>query len=1411
MTSKPDCRRGEARPRRISVFRHARTLLAACLLMLAPIASAIQPVTPEQNARPKLTRAFLAPELQVQPELEATVDLRADATTHAGVEAFLQRNGGQWEMRWDRRADRPNLVQGSGIALIPGRGNALAMASLGLSASDTIDLAVVETRLRDFIDAQRDLLKTDGLEFRIDPQGSIPYGDGHSHWFIEFAQVKNGVPVRGANLFFRISHGNIVQFGSHLVAPVTIDTQPVSTRANAFDLAVRELDFPSGTTMETIVEPGELLLLPVAPDGEDTWQHYRGAAGAGYAHRLAWRFVFRVNDDVTTYQVLFDAHTNRVIEVDNLTVNVNATVTGGVYPTTNTDPEIVVSMPFAAVSNNGAKVTDALGIYDYSGGTATVTLDGKYFRMSDNCGAISLADSSDGNLDLGTSGGTDCVTPGVGGAGNTHASRSGFYHLTNINRKAVNFFPGNAWLESKVTANMNINDQCNAGWNSTTLNFFKSGGGCSNTGEIAAVFLHEWGHGMDQNSGGAASEYGTGEAVGDTFAFLETKDSCIGHNFIPGQPCHNCGTCTGVRDVEAFSTRGTAVVAKPSLITNNGGPNCDRWACPFLQQGIFPYQGPMGYEGHCESYIASSANWDLTQSLVEEFGEAQGWQEMDRIWYGSLVPSKSAYRITSGGQCNINAAIDGCGSSNWYTVFLAADDDNGNLADGTPNACRIWDAFKAHDIACGARPICTASGAADFTLAAPAPSQSTCAPGSAAYTIEVGSQSGFSAPVTLSTGALPAGVTAAFVPNPVVPGGNAVLTLTASAAAVAGTYPVTVNGAASGSAGHSVQVELIVTAGAPTAPTLASPADGASGVPVAPTLSWNAAANAASYTLEVATDAGFANIVSSAAGLATTSHVATGLSAGTTYFWRVRSVNGCGSALSAVRSFTTANILCATPNAAIPDNNATGFTSSITTSDPATLSGLKVIVRANHTYVGDLSFRLTRGATNALLVDRPGVPGTSFGCSGDNVDVTLDDAAATPVETQCAGSPPAISGTHAPNNPIAPFLGQAFAGTWSLTATDAASSDTGTLLEWCLVPETTSVPETHTVGGTVAGLAGTGLVLSLNGGAQTLAIPANGGFTFPTALATGSSYAVTVATQPSGPSQTCSIANGSGQVGASDVTNVAVTCVTNAYTVGGSVTGLAGSGLVLSLNGGAQSLPVSANGAFTFPAAIASGSSYAVTVAAQPSSPWQTCTVSGGSGTVGASNVTSVQVACTTNAYTIGGNVSGLAGTGLVLSLDGGAQSLPVSANGAFTFPAAIPSGSSYAVTVASQPSSPGQTCTVSGGSGTVGASNVTSVQVACTTNAYTIGGNVSGLVGTGLVLSLNGGAQTLPVAADGSFAFPQPLASGAAYVVDVASQPANPPGLCAVVNGSGTVVAGDVVDIVVTCLERIFADGFDG
>ena len=85
-------------------------------------------------------------------------------------------------------------------------------------------------------------------------------------------------------------------------------------------------------------------------------------------------------------------------------------------------------------------------------------------------------------------------------------------------------------------------------------------------------------------------------------------------------------------------------------------------------------------------------------------------------------------------------------------------------------------------------------------------------------------------------------------------------------------------------------------------------------------------------------------------------------------------------------------------------------------------------------------------------------------------------------------------------------------------------------------------PQTYSVSATVSGLSGSGLVVDVEGTNQT--ISTNGIVTLVTGLMNGATYAVSVATQPSSPTQNCSVANGSGSISAANVTNIAVNCQT---------------------------------------------------------------------------------------------------------------------------------------------------------------------------------------------------------------------------------------------------------------------------
>jgi trimeric autotransporter adhesin len=334
----------------------------------------------------------------------------------------------------------------------------------------------------------------------------------------------------------------------------------------------------------------------------------------------------------------------------------------------------------------------------------------------------------------------------------------------------------------------------------------------------------------------------------------------------------------------------------------------------------------------------------------------------------------------------------------------------------------------------------------------------------------------------------------------------------------------------------------------------------------------------------------------------------------------------------------------------------------------------------------------------------------------------------------------------------------------------------------------------YTIGGTVMGLSGTGLVLANNAG-NNLTITGNGGFTFSNRAASGATYKVTIQSQPLNPSQVCAVMNGVGTVGTVNVASVVVSCTTNFYNVGGSVTGLVGSGLVLQTNG-SNNVSVTSPGNYVF-STLASGTNYTVTVMTQPSSPSQTCTVANDTGKVTTADVTNVAITCTTNNYAISGSVSGLTGAGLVLQTNG-ANALSIAGSGTYTF-ATLPSGSAYAVTVLTQPGNPSQTCSVGNGSGTVISADVTNVSITCSTNLYTVGGVVTGLNGTALMLQDNGG-DNLTVAANGNFTFGTKIASNMTYAVTVGSAPTNPAQFCRVSNGAGTVTTANVTTVAINC-----------
>ncbi len=282
--------------------------------------------------------------------------------------------------------------------------------------------------------------------------------------------------------------------------------------------------------------------------------------------------------------------------------------------------------------------------------------------------------------------------------------------------------------------------------------------------------------------------------------------------------------------------------------------------------------------------------------------------------------------------------------------------------------------------------------------------------------------------------------------------------------------------------------------------------------------------------------------------------------------------------------------------------------------------------------------------------------------------------------------------------------------------------------------------------------------------------------------------------------------SGSGTGGSSSSSTAAT------YTIAGTVTDLSGNGLVL-LDNGTDSLPVSGTGTVAFTFATAVSGPYNVTIKTQPTNPVQQCSVTNGSGTATA-DVTDVAVSCTTS-NTVGGTITGLLGTGLVLQ-DNNGNNLTITGSGTvqFTFANSLANGDAYSVTVATQPVNPNQTCVVSNGTGTITDGSVTTVQISCSQPKYSISGTVTGLVEKSgdppnctncpdtLELQDNAG-DNLFVTGDVPFTFPTQFTYGTIYSVDEflvpSTTPSQPEGSCFTFNATAEVTA-DVTNVQVDC-----------
>lgn len=343
-----------------------------------------------------------------------------------------------------------------------------------------------------------------------------------------------------------------------------------------------------------------------------------------------------------------------------------------------------------------------------------------------------------------------------------------------------------------------------------------------------------------------------------------------------------------------------------------------------------------------------------------------------------------------------------------------------------------------------------------FALTVTPGTRTVCPSVGASYGIGVASVAGFTDMVDLSISGAPAGVTATFSQTNVAPGATPTLDVSATAAVPPGSYTLTVT-AVSGTITQTQNITLIVSPVVTTATTLTAPANAATGQALAPTFTWTAVPDAAFYTLEIATDAAFANIIGTMTNLTGTSAPISGVTllSATTYHWRVKAENGCGAGpLSGVFSFTTASVSCIL-QPAINLPLTLSATTATTINSPMIISGCDIVedvnVRnlvINYPNSGDLDIYLVSPQGRTSLLAQGLCPGNG------NLNLNFDDQATTtyaniPCPTAAGGTYQTLGGLSRFNG-FPANGGPGGTGTWILRIQDNTAARGGALVSWTL-------------------------------------------------------------------------------------------------------------------------------------------------------------------------------------------------------------------------------------------------------------------------------------------------------------------------------------------------------------------------
>lgn len=481
------------------------------------------------------------------------------------------------------------------------------------------------------------------LEFTSSPGTS-------KHTWVNYEQRHDGLRVLFSRMMVKFNKNNeIIQWGADVFDDITISTIASISSTDAGGYA------QSGLT-ETItgvsISP-DLYILPIPTNKKE------------YEYHLVYEVWVDGVDSETVpskYWTLVDANTGEVLYRQNFVWhhdhadkhvskpkehpvggNVEVQVNGTIYPTTILDTPISVGLPNVSFTASGTHYTDGTGYVNTGLGspvTGNFTLSGLWSIV------YTGGTTPSGSQSLSTTLNTFDFD-----ADANIKERTAYYHVNVIHDFHKSVFaiidPGSdiTGMDFALPTNIDVAGSCNAFYNGTSINFYDTDIDCYATSTLASVVYHEYGHGINDNfysdNGSFFINGAMGEGYADVWAMAELEDPYIGVGFyVSGDTMRNYAS-----DPKVY----------PTDIVG---------------------------EVHADGEIIAGAWWDT----YEQLGSNMPYT-MDL--FALAYPGFQAQTANGNeGQAFTNVLLD----------VLEADDDNGNLLDGTPNSAAICAGFGMHGI-----------------------------------------------------------------------------------------------------------------------------------------------------------------------------------------------------------------------------------------------------------------------------------------------------------------------------------------------------------------------------------------------------------------------------------------------------------------------------------------------------------------------------------------------------------------------------------------------------------------------------------------------------------------------------------------------------------------------------------------